>query len=374
MRVPLLVAAAAAALSAQTASFEGHEAFTLANDKLEFTILKEGTGISRVVLKDDPAHLSPLWDPARMARESGQKPAFNSGTGHFLCVDGFGGVSPEERSAGLPSHGEAHLQTFTAKTEPGAIVLTARLPIVQEDVTRTLRLAEGEQVLLVETRLESLLGFDRPILWAEHATIGSPFLQPGVTVVDMSAHQAQTRPYKQPQGGLPHRFTSGQDFTWPMAPGVDGKPVNLRLTPESPNSGDHAACLMDKTRALEWVAAINPELKLMLGYLFRRDDFPWVQTWENYPPSKKLARGMEFSTQPYDVPRREVVSLNSLFDTPLYRWLPAKSAITSRFLMFYTRVPSGFLQVDEVRLENGSLVVEDKKSGLSVRLKCSQTL
>ena len=36
-------------------------------------------------------------------------------------------------------------------------------------------------------------------------------------------------------------------------------------------------------------------------------------------------RGMEFATQPYDLTRREVIQANSMFDTPTYRWLPAKS-------------------------------------------------
>ena len=44
-----------------------------------------------------------------MARESGGRGNFSSGTGQFLCVDGFGGVSTEEHAAGLPGHGEAHM-------------------------------------------------------------------------------------------------------------------------------------------------------------------------------------------------------------------------------------------------------------------------
>src|SRR5436190_23329076 len=99
-------ALAACALGAETATFEGRPAVTLANDKLEFLILPEGTTIASVVLKNDPDRLSPLWNPARMARELGQKPQFGTVTGHFLCVDGFGPVSEEEKAAGLPGHGE----------------------------------------------------------------------------------------------------------------------------------------------------------------------------------------------------------------------------------------------------------------------------
>jgi len=46
-----------------------------------------------------------------------------------------------------------------------------------------------------------------------------------------------------------------------------------------------------------------------------------------------------------------MVELNRMFDSPVYRWLPAKSKIASRFLMFYVKSPEGMTQVDNVRLE-----------------------
>jgi hypothetical protein len=87
-----------------------------------------------------------------------------------------------------------------------------------------------------------------------------------------------------------------------------------------------------------------------------------------------LSRGLEFGTQPFDVPRRQTVELGRLFDTPAFRWLPAKSKIGSRFLMFYTRVPAGFNEVSDVRQENGQLIIEDKSSGQTVRLAASLPL
>ena len=76
-----------------------------------------------------------------------------------------------------------------------------------------------------------------------------------------------------------------------------------------------------------WVTAINTAKQLILGYVFKRSEFPWLQDWEFYPANLKMARGIEFSTQPFDVPRREAIQTNSLFDTTTYRWLPAKSKL-----------------------------------------------
>jgi hypothetical protein len=359
--------------AAQNISFEGYPAITLSNDKLELTLMLKGGTLASVVLKDDPERLSPLWNPMRMARELGQTPHFDGGAGLFVCVDGFGPVSPEEKAAGLPAHGEAHSQMFEVKSQregaSSSVTMRANLPIVHEEFTRTFRIVDGESVVSVESELENQLGFDRPVNWAEHATIGSPFLESGATVVDVSGSRSRTRPYDRIDNGQSaRRLTSGQDFTWPLAPDLSGKTIDLRQTPENAHYLDHATTLLDPSRELEWATALNLKKRLLLGYIFRRAEYPWLQYWGNYPPTQKFSRGMEFGTQPFDVPRREAISTGTMFGTPTYRWLPAKSKITTRFVVFYTHVPQGLQKVDDVRIENGQIVVEDRSAHKQIRL------
>ncbi len=377
MRLLLSALFAGAALAQQAVTWEDLPGLRLSNDKVDLTVLTTGGAMVELTLRDDAGKLSPLWNPIRMAREAGQKPQFGTSMGHFLCVDGFGNVSPEERGAGMPGHGEAHTlpwDTVSSGKQGKTLAITfgVKLPLVQEVLTRTIRLVDGENVVYVESEIESLVSFDRPLCWAEHATIGSPFLEPGKTVVDMSASRAKTRTYKDQGGGpLRHRFANFQDFTWPNVPGVNGETLDVRAAPTTLGFGDHTTCLMDPSRRLVWVTALHPDKRLLLGYVFRREDFPWTQNWENYPTNGKLARGLEFSTMPFDVPRREAVSLGTTFDAPTYRWLPAKSKVGSYFLMFYTRTPDGFRKVDEVTLEGGKLVVEDRAAGKRISLAAS---
>jgi hypothetical protein len=83
---------------------------------------------------------------------------------------------------------------------------------------------------------------------------------------------------------------------------------------------------------------------------------------------------LEFSTQPFDVPRRQVVQLNSMFGMPVYRWLPARTKIESHFLMFYTRTPEGMQKIDDVRLENGQIVIDDRTTNKHIALKASASI
>ena len=87
-------------------------------------------------------------------------------------------------------------------------------------------------------------------------------------------------------------------------------------------------------------------------------------SWMNYTGDNRAARGMEFSTQPFDISHQETVAMSPLFGTPTFRWLPAKAKLQTRFLMFYARVPEGFTRIDDVVLEGGKLtVVDDRGSG-----------
>jgi hypothetical protein len=359
----VLVVLVVSALAQDSVLVDGKPVLMISNDKLTLGLRVEGGAMVRLVLNDDWAGMN----------------ALHAQLGHFVCVDGFGPVSPQEQAAGLPGHGEAHRVSWervSSERMNGSTTVSfaATLPIVQEIFRRTIRIVDGENVVYVESELENLLGFDRPINWGEHATIGSPFLEPGKTVVEMSATRAMTRSHDSQSETPPHRLASFRPFAWPMAPGLNGELIDVRPTPTQMPIGDHTTSLMDPARRLVFVTAFNASRQLLLGYVFRREEYPWTQLWEFYPDRDRIARGLEFATQPFDLPRREVIQTNSLFDTATYRWLPARSRIGSAFLIFYTRTPDGFRKVDDVTLDNGKLRVEDRTSGITVLLPASRVL
>ena len=356
-------------------SFRGRGAVRLASELVELVVLTGGGSIASITVAGSDQPLNPLWDSLRGDREQGRAERESGALGHFVCVDGFGPTSEQERAAGLQGHGEAHRlewSTEFAGSERGAAVLRQRvmLPKVQEQLYREIRLPADEAVAYVKTRLQSLLDFDRPVNWAEHATIGSPFLERGVTVVDISPSRALTRPRETAsRNGLAHRLISGAEFDWPMAPARSGDRIDLRAAPLESHSLDHTGHLMDPSSEWAWVTALHPGKQVLLGYVFRPREFPWLQTWEHYPRAGLMARGLEFGTQAFDLPRREVISQGRLFDTPLFRWLPARSSIEAGYLMFLTRTPPGFLGVDRVDWESGRLRLHDGRSGQTIQLQ-----
>ncbi|MDQ6678070.1 MAG: hypothetical protein M3Z09_12315 [Acidobacteriota bacterium] len=345
-------------LLAQSVASEGQSGLVLRNGKIELTVLKRGATFAKLTVLEDTDRLSPFW----------------KALGHFLCLDGFGAPSDEEKSAGWPFHGEASKQQFEVVQEPlkkgvTTLKLGARLPLAQEAVTRTVTLLDGENVVYVDTEVESLLSVDRPFSWAEHATIGPPFLAPGHTVIDISATDCRVREQKEGSTG---KLAYGKDFTWPLAPLTEGGTVDLTKVPTGGPSLDLAACRIDPARANGYITALRPDKHLIFGYVFRRADYPWVMSWMNYTGDAKAARGIEFSTQPFDVSHREAVDAHQMFGAPTYKWLPAKAKLGSGFLFFYANTPDGFGSVADVKLENGRILILDR-SGRTVMLNARRS-
>jgi len=185
-------------LLAQIGDFEGNPAVVLSNGKIELTVTTSGATLANLILLQDRERLSPFWNTARAVRAAGGSAKTPDVLGHFLCLDGFGAPSQEELKAGYSFHGEAGSRHFeiiqSTKVGPvSSIMMATQLPLAQEFVTRTLRMVDDENVAYVETEVESLLSIDRPISWAEHATIGPPFLEPGKVIVDMPATRCRGR-------------------------------------------------------------------------------------------------------------------------------------------------------------------------------------
>jgi hypothetical protein len=79
-------------------------------------------------------------------------------------------------------------------------------------------------------------------------------------------------------------------------------------------------------------------VRLAFGYVWRREDFPWMGIWEeNFSrmqqpwAGQSLTRGMEFGVSPFAESRREMIDRGRLFGVPTYRWIPAASRVSVEY-------------------------------------------
>ncbi|MFP5205235.1 MAG: hypothetical protein ACLGSH_07755 [Acidobacteriota bacterium] len=286
--------------------------------------------------------------------------------GHSISFDYFGPPSAEETAAGMSTHGEAPAVLWDVRRqlagERAGIEYGAALPVSQIDCSRIITVDSRRPIFYCEGRARNLSAADRPISWTEHVTIGPPFLRRGDTLIDMPATRAQAiEAYYSDK----MEITPGSTFDWPNAPCPGGGTLNLRETPEG-RYCRYTAQLIDPALEMGYVAASSPSAGLLLLYVFRRADFPWVGNWQEsgyleIAPwgGKTFCRGIEFSSTPFAVPKRETVSKGPLFGEATYRWLPAKSDASVRFLALLSEIPADFRGVARISLEEEEVRIHE---------------
>jgi hypothetical protein len=346
-------------------AYRGRHAESIDNGTLRVTVLAGGGHIAEI--RDLATGVNPLWtppwpsiepdtyDPKRHPEYGGSaESSLLSGImGHNLCLDIFGGPSAEEAAAGLPVHGETSVAVFELAVRDGVLRMHAVLPASQLRVERQVRL-EGRTVHIFEA-VENLTAADRPVGWTEHVTLGPPFLEAGTRVhapADRSlvfAGEVGPADYLEP----------GVEFKWPQAPRRDGGTIDLRVYPGAASSSGYTAQRIDPAVEDAWFIAFAPSARLAFGYAWRRTDFPWLGRWEENRAraaapwnGETRTLGLEFGVSPVPEPRRDMLARGTLFDTPTFRWIPARSRVGVSYraaLVPAAAMPAAMIELKDTR-------------------------
>ncbi len=292
----------------QPTTYRSRRAWTTENDFLRLTVLAEGGHIAELTHR--PSGLNPLWTPPWPTIEPStyspaKHPEYGSDSesqllagihGHNLCLDLFGPPSPAEAAAGYTVHGEASILPYSLAPD-GWFHL--RLPKSHLHFRRFLRL-DGLK-LHVTGELENLLPFDRAVAWQEHATLGPPFVERGVTRIEAPAVRSAR--------------LDGTEFTW-----------TDRSYPAAARTSNFHTNLL----SAGYAEIRNERRQLALRYTWDAKDFPWLGIWEENegrtpPPwlNRTITWGIEFGASPFPETRSQRAARGHLWGHPTAIWLPA---------------------------------------------------
>ena len=226
--------------------------------------------------------------------------------GHFLCFDRWGPPSPEDARAGIPFHGEAGwIQWQWQPADPGRIGLQARLPLAGLKVSRSFVPARDHPVLRIETEVRNPADQPRPFNLVEHATL-APFWMAAGTRLTTNAVNGHLHHNGQP--------VADSTFSWPHAR-IGDRILDLREPIVFP--GNLLASLVTDPGE-EWSWAVINDQQSLLGYVWRRVDFPWLNLLWQSTGNTAVARAIEPGTTGLHRPLDEVIRTASLLDTPLF--------------------------------------------------------
>ncbi len=165
---------------------------------------------------------------------------------------------------------------------------------------------------------------DRPIAWTQHATLGAPFIERGTTEIRTTGTRSRT--------------LSGIEFDWPWLPEASGGKRDLQTFNSARSSGGYTAHLLNRESPEAWFFAYSPRTQVVIGYVWKTADFPWLGIWEENESragkpwnNRTTTLGMEFGVSPIPESRKEMIDRSKLFGVPCYRWIPAKSKVSIEY-------------------------------------------
>jgi len=330
-------------MSAQT-MINGRPSVVLESDSARVVIDVRGGSITVFEFLDQK--LNPLgWNskPGTEPREMA----------HFLCADRWGQPSAAELKNGMPFHGEATKVEWTValatKTETK---MSALLPMAQLEVMRHARLTGS--ILHVTESVTNRNKLGRPYNFVQHPTLAPPFLDETI-VVDANAKRGFMQSSALPNPEQP-------EVVWPQAL-KDGLPVSLRYLTDDPMP-NVVSYVVDEP--LGWVLATNPNKGLLIGYLWKTDEYPWLNIWRHTQAGKPLARGLEFGTTGLHQPFPVLMEKGRIFGRRLFSFLDAGETHTRSYQAFLARTPVGFAGGQQVRPDGNRIVITERGSAREV--------
>ena len=284
--------------------------------------------------------------------------------GHFLCLDRWGAPSTAEQRNGMPFHGEASRVVWRVITPPAAkgdkieAAVAASLPLAGLEVTRQIRVSMSTAFFVVTERVTNRNKLGRIYNMVQHPTIGPPFLDEE-TLVDANAKTGfmQNSPLPSPEQ---------PSVEWPNALNK-GERVDLRHLTRDPAPNVVSYTIADEHG---WVTASSVSAGLLIGYIWKTEEYPWFNAWRHVEGDRPAARGLEFGTTGLHQPFPILVKKGRIFDRPLYAYLDAGQTESRSYACFLLKIPKDYKGVERVQYANGRLQLYergvDKQMSLNV--------
>lgn len=319
----------------------------LRNDSVTLSISRFGGAI--VDFHFNNQKLNPLdWKvlPKDMPENNRKGAPFQ---GHFLCVGRWGSPTEGEKLAGIPHNGEPANNWWESRQDTiyNSATMQTEAPLEQWKVERSIQLSANETCFEVQETLTNQLNTGRFTAIVQHATLGGAFLDESVIVNSNTGagfNQA-----------LISSSLTGFEYQWPMAYS-DSLKNTIDLTKSSNPNGYVSTHVIDGE--IGWATAANPAKGLLIGYVWKTSDYPWLHIWHGIKDGKLWAKGLEFGTtglgDTFSPEKRAALTFhgrnNNLF-------VDAKSLVTKKYVCFLIRIPKSFSCVNSINYTKDQLTI-----------------
>lgn len=334
------------ALSASMLSGSISEKLQLSNGKLDMRINRKGGAISSCTLAG--SDLNPLsW-------QSGNPVDGSNNEGLFVCFDRLGHPSDAEKARGVPFHGEATsvewevLAQFTDDDGNQHLKMRCTLPVAQMQLVREYCLFKDSAVCRITDRIKNLNTFVKHYNIVQHPSLAPPFLDESV-VVDCNGGRGfwNTRSFDDMPGTV---------MDWPQV-AYEGEVINLRRITDGNSFVANYLC--PDTASHGWGTVSNAGHGLMIGFVWPRENYPWIRIWRAFKQDSPAALGVEFGSTPLGGALEKIREKGDLLGESTIEVLPPGKQSEKTFYLFLAPIGDDFRGVKEVMLDKSGLSMQE---------------
>lgn len=268
--------------------------------------------------------------------------------GHFLCTGRWGAPTDGEIAAGVPHNGQASRDKWNlVKMNDSTLSMSFVSPMDGIGIQREVELFNQQSVFKVTETIKSTLTTGRLFNIVQHATIGAPFLD-STLVVNSNARQGFLQSLSFPD---PHRY----EFNWPEAI-VDTIGNRVDLTRSDTKLSYVSTHLFPDSTG--WVVAYNKSKNLLLGYVWKTAQYPWLNLWQQYKEGELWAKGLEFGTCGIGRSYQDLLSDDTRFySMQSFVYLDARETLTKSYYCFLMPVTVEFEGVSHIDLNQSRIKI-----------------
>ena len=105
----------------------------------------------------------------------------------------------------------------------------------------------------------------------------------------------------------------------------------------------------------------------MLGYIWKTEDYPWINFWRSMENGVPMAFGMEFGTTGLHEPFPVLAKKGKIFGQNIYDFIDAGEIISKSFTAFLAKIPEDYKGVEKIEIRD-SADPSSKKKDTSSRI------
>lgn len=223
--------------------------------------------------------------------------------GHFLCTGRWGKPTDGEVTAGVPHNGQAARDKWKiSKKSSTSATMYIKAPLDGVNIKRTVTLLPGVTGFMVCESFHNYRTTGRLFNVVQHATIGGAFLTDD-TFIESNAQNGFMQHISYPD---PHKHA----YRWPMAYNSIGTDsIDLRRS-DTPESYVSTHVFSD---SIGWIAASSKSTGLTIVYIWKTNEYPWLNLWHQRINGYLWAKGLEFGTTGVGQSYQDLLNYNTRF-------------------------------------------------------------